>query len=136
MFVPRDPDAATASYAPPGVSGTVEASFEVGGSRARPVLSGEAAVRDATVRFESENAPPIEGINARLTLKVLTIMVVGEFAAGALAPAYAAPYRTPTGQLVLAVFSAVFIGILLAARQLALPRRPARILSLDSGGGS
>ncbi|GGJ89797.1 membrane protein [Pilimelia anulata] len=102
---------------------------QVRGSRLGDVLDGiaAAAAEQASIR----RAVHAERANARLTLKVLTAMVIAEFAVGVLAPAYAAPYATATGQVVLALFSAAFIGLLLAARKLALPRRPARILTLD-----
>ncbi|GGK36821.1 membrane protein [Pilimelia terevasa] len=105
---------------------------QVRGSRLGDVLDGiaAAAAEQASIR----RAVHAERANARLTLKVLTAMVLAEFALGVLAPAYAAPYATATGQVVLALFSAAFIGLLLAARRLALPSRPARILALDPGG--
>ncbi|GGK31508.1 hypothetical protein GCM10010124_25380 [Pilimelia terevasa] len=105
---------------------------QVRGSRLGDVLEGiaSAAAEQASLR----RAVHAERANARLTLKVLTGMVAAEFAVGFLAPAYAAPYATAGGQLMLAVFSAAFIGLLLAARRLSMPRRPARILTLDTGG--
>ena len=99
-----------------------------------PPLADQARLVQGAQDQRDRRAVHAERANARLTLKVLTGMVIAEFAVGVLAPAYSAPYATPTGQVVLAVFSAVFIGLLLLARKCSLPRRPSRILTLDAGG--
>ena len=96
------------------------------GARLGDVLVGiaDAAAEQIVTRREVH----AERANARFTLRFLTGMVIAEFAFGALAPTYVAPYATGTGQAILLVASATFVGLLIAARQASLPRRSTRFL--------
>ncbi|WLQ53894.1 type II secretion system F family protein (plasmid) [Streptomyces poriferorum] len=75
--------------------------------------------------IESDRAKP------RTTVRWMTIITLGVVVAGLLVPGYTAPYGTLLGQLVLALLSAGFIGVLAWMRQLADSRPVPRFLVSD-----
>lgn len=99
----------------------------VRGARLGDVLAGIADA--AAEQVATRRAVHAERANSRLTLNVLTGMVCAEFVIGALVPDYARPYATGVGQVILLGASAAFIALLLLARSVSLPRRPARFLT-------
>lgn len=105
---------------------------ERGGTGAQATLTALAdAIQDrlrALRDIETERAKP------RLVVRqvtLITLLVLG----GALAfgGAFFEPYRTPMGQVILAVLIAGYLGSLLALRRMALPRPRQRILRRAAG---
>lgn len=70
-----------------------------------------------------------ERSSARFTVRFLTGTTVALLAFGALNSGYAAPYRTPLGQVILAVLAAFYVFLMLWIRGLTLPDRMPRLLS-------
>ena len=99
----------------------------VRGARLGEILVGiaDAAAEQVATRREVHS----ERANGRLTLNVLTAMAGAVFALGVLVPEYVRPYATGVGQLILLAAVSAFIGLLLLARRVNLPRRPTRFLS-------
>ncbi|MGY1583898.1 type II secretion system F family protein [Streptomyces sp. MN13] len=86
-------------------------------------------VRDEVARkrsIEADRAKP------RTTVRWMTIITVGVVVAGFFVPSYTKPYSTLLGQLVLALLTAGFIGVLALMRQLGSFRRIPRFLINDS----
>ncbi|WP_407842122.1 type II secretion system F family protein (plasmid) [Streptomyces sp. DSM 116496] len=75
--------------------------------------------------IEADRAKP------RTTMRWMTIITLGVVGAGFLVPSYTAPYGTLLGQLVLAVLSAGFIGVLALMRQIADTKPVPRFLIAD-----
>ncbi|TVZ84781.1 type II secretion system F family protein [Streptomyces sp. BK340] len=89
-------------------------------------LSG--TVRDEVARkrsIEADRAKP------RTTVRWMTIITVGVVVAGFVVPSYTKPYSTLLGQLVLALLTAGFIGVLALMRQMGSFRRVPRFLVTD-----
>jgi Flp pilus assembly protein TadB len=70
-----------------------------------------------------------ERSSARFTVRFLTGTTVALLAFGALNSGYAAPYRTPLGQVILAVLAVFYVFLMLWIRGLTLPDRMPRLLS-------
>ncbi|MEU9087485.1 type II secretion system F family protein [Streptomyces sp. NPDC048357] len=75
--------------------------------------------------IEADRAKP------RTTMRWMTIITLGVIGAGFLIPSYTAPYGTLLGQLVLAVLSAGFVGVLALMRQIADTKPVPRFLIAD-----
>lgn len=75
--------------------------------------------------IEADRAKP------RTTMRWMTIITLGVVGAGFLIPSYTAPYGTLLGQLVLAVLSAGFVGVLALMRQIADTKPVPRFLIAD-----
>ncbi|MEU6212185.1 type II secretion system F family protein [Streptomyces sp. NPDC047023] len=75
--------------------------------------------------IEADRAKP------RTTMRWMTIITLGVIGLGFLIPSYTAPYGTLLGQLVLAVLSAGFVGVLALMRQIADTRPIPRFLIAD-----
>ncbi|WP_329600199.1 type II secretion system F family protein [Streptomyces pseudovenezuelae] len=86
-----------------------------------------------TVREEVAKKRAIEADRAkpRTTVRWMTIITVGIVVAGLFVPSYTKPYSTLLGQLVLALLTAGFIGVLALMRQLGSFRRIPRFLITD-----
>ncbi|MFI1768957.1 type II secretion system F family protein [Streptomyces sp. NPDC020800] len=86
-----------------------------------------------TVRNEVARKRSIEADRAkpRTTVRWMTFITVGIAVAGFLVPSYTKPYSTLLGQLVLALLTAGFIGVLALMRQLSSFRRIPRLLIPD-----
>ncbi|WP_369362630.1 type II secretion system F family protein [Streptomyces sp. CG4] len=85
-------------------------------------------VRDEVARkrsIEADRAKP------RTTVRWMTIITVGVVVAGFFVPSYTRPYSTLLGQLVLALLTVGFVGVLALMRQLGLFRRIPRFLIAD-----
>jgi hypothetical protein len=87
-------------------------------------IASAAAAEVATRReVEAKRTQP------RFAVRFLTGLTLLVLAYGATRPAYMAPYRTATGQIVMASLGAVFIGLLAWVRSMSLPPRAPRILT-------
>ncbi|MBT2611452.1 type II secretion system F family protein [Streptomyces sp. ISL-87] len=75
--------------------------------------------------IEADRAKP------RTTMRWMTIITLGIIGAGFLVPSYTAPYGTALGQLVLAILSAAFVGVLSLMRQIADTKPVPRFLIAD-----
>lgn len=75
--------------------------------------------------IEADRAKP------RTTMRWMTIITLGVVGSGFLIPSYTAPYSTLLGQLVLAVLSAGFVGVLALMRQIADTKPIPRFLIAD-----
>lgn len=86
-----------------------------------------------TVRDEVAKKRAIEADRAkpRTTVRWMTLITVGVVAGGFLVPSYTKPYATLLGQLVLALLTAAFIGVLALMRQLGSFRRIPRFMITD-----
>ncbi|MFD6549704.1 type II secretion system F family protein [Streptomyces sp. NPDC058398] len=86
-----------------------------------------------TVREEVAKKRAIEADRAkpRTTVRWMTIITVGVVVAGFFVPSYTRPYSTLLGQLVLALLTAGFVGVLALMRQLGSFRRIPRFLVTD-----
>ncbi|MFJ2875543.1 MULTISPECIES: type II secretion system F family protein [unclassified Streptomyces] len=85
-------------------------------------------VRDEVARkriVEADRAKP------RTTVRWMTFMILGIVGAGFFVPSYTRPYSTLLGQLVLALLTAGFVGVLALMRQLGHFRRIPRFLITD-----
>ncbi|MER5584605.1 type II secretion system F family protein [Streptomyces asoensis] len=87
-----------------------------------------------TVREEVAGKRKVEADRAksRTTVRWMTFITAGIVVAGFFVPSYTAPYATLLGQLVLALATAGFIGVLALMRQLGLFRRIPRFLITDA----
>jgi Flp pilus assembly protein TadB len=83
-----------------------------------------AATAEVTTRREVE----AKRSQPRFAVRFLTGMTLLVLLFGLVSPTYMQPYGTPTGQLVMAVLSGVFIALLAWVRAMSLPPRPARFL--------
>lgn len=72
-----------------------------------------------------------ERSSARFTVRFLTGTTVALLAFGALNAGYAAPYRTPLGQVILAVLALFYVFLMLWIRGLTLPDPMPRLLSVQ-----
>ncbi|MER6273930.1 type II secretion system F family protein [Streptomyces sp900105755] len=86
-----------------------------------------------TVREEVARKRAIEADRAkpRTTVRWMTIITVAVVVAGFFVPSYTKPYSTLLGQLVLALLTAAFVGVLALMRQLGHFRRIPRFLVTD-----
>ncbi|MEY2248443.1 type II secretion system F family protein [Streptomyces sp. BF23-18] len=86
-----------------------------------------------TVREEVAKKRAIEADRAkpRTTVRWMTIITVAVVVAGFFVPSYTRPYSTLLGQLVLALLTAGFVGVLALMRQLGSFRRIPRFLVTD-----
>jgi Flp pilus assembly protein TadB len=86
-----------------------------------------------TVREEVARKRGIEADRAkpRTTVRWMTIITVGVVVTGFFVPSYTRPYSTLLGQLVLALMTAGFVGVLVLMRQLGSFRRIPRFLIPD-----
>ncbi|MGW5465428.1 type II secretion system F family protein [Streptomyces sp. NPDC003996] len=86
-----------------------------------------------TVREEVAKRRAIEADRAkpRTTVRWMTLITVGVVVAGFFVPAYTKPYATLLGQLVLALLTAAFVGVLALMRQLGSFSRIPRFLIPD-----
>jgi Flp pilus assembly protein TadB len=86
-----------------------------------------------TVREEVSRKRIIEADRAkpRTTVRWMTFIVLGIVVAGFFVPSYTRPYSTLLGQLVLALLTAGFVGVLALMRQLGQFRRIPRFLVAD-----
>ncbi|WP_328384202.1 type II secretion system F family protein (plasmid) [Micromonospora zamorensis] len=64
----------------------------------------------------------------RFAVRFLTGMTVALIAYGLANPDYLAPYRTPTGQILLIVLAAIYVVLMMAVRKLSLPPVRSRLL--------
>ncbi|WP_435829886.1 type II secretion system F family protein [Micromonospora costi] len=96
------------------------------GDRLGDVLGAIAAAASAEVatrrEIEAKRTQP------RFAVRFLTGMTLATLVYGLLNTEYIRPYGTPTGQIVMAVLGAAFIGLLAWVRAMSQPRRPARFL--------
>ncbi|GAA1885655.1 hypothetical protein GCM10009687_62720 [Asanoa iriomotensis] len=65
----------------------------------------------------------------RFAVRFLTGMVLLVLGYGLVNPDYMRPYGTPTGQIVMVVLGAIFVGLLAWVRTMSLPPRSARFLA-------
>lgn len=72
-----------------------------------------------------------ERTTARFTVRFLTGATIAVIAFGAVNSAYAAPYRTAAGQLVLVGLAAFYVGLMLWIRALSLPEYRPRLLRAE-----
>ncbi|MFF3207723.1 type II secretion system F family protein [Streptomyces sp. NPDC002962] len=86
-----------------------------------------------TVRDEVAKKRAIEADRAkpRTTVRWMTVITVGVVVGGFFVPSYTKPYSTLLGQLVLALLTAGFIGVLALMRQLGSFRRIPRFMITD-----
>lgn len=86
-----------------------------------------------TVRDEVAKKRAIEADRAkpRTTVRWMTVITVGVVVGGFFVPSYTKPYSTLLGQLVLALLTAGFIGVLALMRQLGSFRRVPRFMITD-----
>ncbi|WP_406346942.1 type II secretion system F family protein [Streptomyces sp. NBC_00648] len=86
-----------------------------------------------TVREDVAKKRSIEADRAkpRTTVRWMMIITLGVVVAGFFVPSYTRPYSTLLGQLVLALLTCGFVGVLAAARQLGSFRRIPRFLVSD-----
>ncbi len=87
-------------------------------------LSEEIAARSMV---DSERA------TARYTVRFLSGVTVAVLLFGAFNAAYARPYKTILGQLILVALGALYIGLMLWIRSLSLPERLPRLLRAERG---
>ncbi len=101
------------------------------GERLGDVLGGIAggASAEVTTRREVE----AKRTTPRFAVKFLTVMTLLTLAYGAIRPEYMRPYATAQGQLVMALLSGAFIGLLLWTRSLSLPPQVPRLLAAPRG---
>jgi len=96
------------------------------GERLGDVLGSIASAASAEVatrrEIEAKRTQP------RFAVRFLTGMTLAALAYGLINTEYIQPYRTPFGQLVMAVLGAAFIGLLVWVRSMSQPPRPARFL--------
>ncbi|MGC4894519.1 type II secretion system F family protein [Micromonospora sp. DT31] len=86
-------------------------------------IAGAASAEVATRReVEAKRTQP------RFAVRFLTGMTLATLAYGLVNSDYIRPYRTPVGQLVMAVLGAAFVGLLIWVRSMSQPPRPARFL--------
>nr|WP_089250376.1 type II secretion system F family protein [Asanoa hainanensis] len=97
------------------------------GERLGDVLGSIASAASAEVatrrEIEAKRTQP------RFAVRFLTGMVLLVLAYGLINPDYMRPYGTPTGQIVMAVLGAVFIGLLAWVRTMSLPAKTNRFLA-------
>jgi hypothetical protein len=87
-------------------------------------IASAAAAEVATRReVEAKRTQP------RFAVRFLTGLTLLVLVYGATRPDYMAPYRSPTGQLVMAALGAVFIALLAWVRSMSLPPRAPRFLT-------
>ena len=87
-------------------------------------IANAAAAEVATRReVEAKRTQP------RFAVRFLTAMTLVVLAYGMVNPTYMAPYREPTGQLVMVVLGASFIGLLAWVRSMSQPPAPGRVLA-------
>ena len=103
------------------------------GARAEAVLTSVAAqARQQAERrrlLEAERAPvkrEVWAVTAMMSLQLLGGLLFAR-------SSYLAPYRTTTGQVVLCVLLAVFLGLVVRVQQLSRFPKPARFLTLRAG---
>ncbi|MEU9272481.1 type II secretion system F family protein [Streptomyces sp. NPDC048251] len=86
-----------------------------------------------TVRDEVAKKRAIEADRAkpRTTVRWMTVITVGVVVGGFFVPSYTKPYSTLLGQLVLALLTAGFIGVLALMRQMGSFRRIPRFMITD-----
>ncbi|MEU8259476.1 type II secretion system F family protein [Micromonospora sp. NPDC048999] len=96
------------------------------GERLGDVLGSIASAASAEVatrrEIEAKRTQP------RFAVRFLTGMTLATLAYGLINTEYIQPYRTPFGQLVMAVLGAAFVGLLIWVRSMSQPPRPARFL--------
>lgn len=86
-------------------------------------IASAAAAEVATRReVEAKRTQP------RFAVRFLTVMTLLILGYGLINPSYMRPYGSPTGQLVMIVLGAAFIGLLAWVRAMSQPPRPARFL--------
>ncbi|MFB9234874.1 type II secretion system F family protein [Plantactinospora siamensis] len=87
-------------------------------------IAAGAAAEVATRReVEAKRTQP------RFAVRFLTAMTLAVLAYGLVNPAYMAPYRQLTGQLVMVALSGAFVGLLAWVRSMSQPPPPARFLA-------
>ncbi|WP_214405753.1 type II secretion system F family protein [Pseudonocardia lacus] len=89
----------------------------------------EGVARDVRARREIEAARA----ESRQSIRMLLLIQAGLLVLLALVPGFAAPYRTSTGQLVMAVLLAGTVAVLVWMRRLAVGRRASRFLVTPAG---
>jgi Flp pilus assembly protein TadB len=72
-----------------------------------------------------------ERSTARFTVRFLTGATIAVIAFGAINSAYAAPYRTVLGQLILVALAALYLSLMLWVRALSLPEHRPRLLGAE-----
>ncbi|HEX6684905.1 MAG TPA: type II secretion system F family protein [Candidatus Limnocylindrales bacterium] len=72
-----------------------------------------------------------ERTTARFTVRFLTGATIAVILFGAVNSAYAAPYRTVTGQLILAGLAVLYLGLMLWIRALSLPEYRPRLMRAE-----
>lgn len=90
----------------------------------------DGVARDVRARRDIEAARA----ESRQSIRMLLLIQAGMLVLLALAPGFAEPYRTPTGQIVMAGLLAGTVAVLVWMRRLAVGRRPPRFL--DATGGT
>jgi len=82
---------------------------------------------------ESATRATVDGerSTARFTVRFLTGATIGVIAFGAINSAYAAPYRTLTGQLILTGLAVFYVALMLWVRALSMPEYRPRLLRLE-----
>ncbi len=97
------------------------------GDRLGDVLGSIASAAGAEVATRRE--VEAKRTQPRFAVRFLTGMVLLVLGYGLLNPSYMHPYGTTTGQLVMVVLGAAFIGLLAWVRSMSLPPRPIRFLA-------
>lgn len=82
---------------------------------------------------ESSTRATVDGerSTARFTVRFLTGATIAVLAFGAINSAYAAPYRTVLGQLILVGLAVLYMGLMLWVRALSLPEHRPRLLRAE-----
>lgn len=75
-----------------------------------------------------------ERATARFTVRFLTGITLAIIAFGAVNAAYAQPYRTLLGQMILTLMALLYVALMLWIRGLSLPEQRPRLLRSDAGG--
>jgi Flp pilus assembly protein TadB len=70
---------------------------------------------------------------ARFAVKFLTITTLIALAYGLVRPSYMKPYSSPLGELIMALMSCAFVGILLWVRNMSKPEESMRFLNTSAG---
>ncbi|MCW3813588.1 type II secretion system F family protein [Micromonospora sp. DR5-3] len=96
------------------------------GERLGDVLGSIAAAASAEVATRRE--VEAKRTQPRFAVRFLTGMTLAALAYALVNTEYIRPYRTPVGQLVMAVLGGAFVGLLVWVRSMSQPPRPARFL--------
>ncbi|MPZ27670.1 MAG: secretion system protein [Micromonosporaceae bacterium] len=96
------------------------------GDRLGAVLTAIADATSKEVRMRKE--ADAERASARLSIRFMVGFTIVVVAVAALSGEYMAPYSTPSGQLLMTILAALFIGLLVWVRSMSRPARMPRLL--------